>query len=167
MNYHNITKDDMNNGDGLRVVLWTAGCSHHCENCQNQITWDPDGGIEFDEDAKKELYSILDRDYISGITFSGGDPLYCGNRETIYSLIREIKELYPDKTIWVYTGYKFCEVLKFIPDDIIHNIDVLVDGRYVEALRDTKLFWRGSHNQRVIDVQKSLLLNKVIELNDK
>ena len=162
MNYHNITKDDMKNGDGLRVVLWVAGCSHHCENCQNPITWDPNDGIEFDSKAKEELYSILSLDYISGITFSGGDPLYCGNRETIYSLIKEIKELYPDKTIWLYTGYTFDQVLKIVPTEILQNIDVIVDGRYVEALRDTTLYWRGSHNQRVINVKETLKTNNIV-----
>ncbi|HAQ52133.1 MAG TPA: anaerobic ribonucleoside-triphosphate reductase activating protein, partial [Lachnospiraceae bacterium] len=81
MNYHNITKDDMLNGDGLRAVLWVAGCNHACNECQNPITWDPDGGLLFDDSAKKELFEILDRDYISGVTFSGGDPLFPGNRE--------------------------------------------------------------------------------------
>ena len=82
MNYHNITKDDMKNGDGLRVVLWVAGCSHHCPNCQNPVTWDPDDGILFDKNARKELLDIISQDYISGITFSGGDPLFESNRET-------------------------------------------------------------------------------------
>ena len=81
MQYHNITKDDMLNGEGLRVVLWVSGCSHHCEGCHNAVTWDPEGGLAFDAAAEEELFSLLSRDYISGITFSGGDPLYTGNRE--------------------------------------------------------------------------------------
>ena len=83
MRYHNITKDDMNNGDGLRAVLWLAGCDHCCEQCQNPVTWDPNGGLPFDEEAKKELFDILSKDYISGITFSGGDPLFPGNRREV------------------------------------------------------------------------------------
>lgn len=162
MNFHNITKDDMKNGDGLRVVLWVAGCSHHCKNCQNPITWDPNDGIEFDDKAKEELYSILSKSYISGITFSGGDPLYCGNRDTIYSLIKEIKKLYPDKTIWLYTGYTFDQLKEFVPDDVLHMIDVIVDGRYVESLRDVTLYWRGSHNQRVIDVKETLSTGNIV-----
>ena len=91
----------MLNGDGLRVVLWLAGCSHHCKNCQNPITWDPDGGLIFDETAKQEIYEELDKDYVSGITFSGGDPLFETNREELTAFVREIKTSYPDKTIWL------------------------------------------------------------------
>ena len=86
MRYHDITKDDMKNGDGLRVVLWVAGCSHHCAGCQNPVTWDPEGGLLFDEAAKAEIFEQLERDYISGITFSGGDPLYEGNRNEVTEL---------------------------------------------------------------------------------
>ena len=104
MRYHNITKDDMLNGDGLRVVLWVAGCSHCCKECQNPITWDPNGGILFDQAAKKEIFDQLDQSYISGITFSGGDPLYVHNILEVTALAKEIKEKYPNKTIWLYTG---------------------------------------------------------------
>lgn len=162
MNYHNITKDDMNNGDGLRVVLWVAGCSHHCPNCQNPITWDPNDGIPFDEDCKKELYDILSKPYISGITFSGGDPLFESNRSIIYDLIKEIKTLYPEKTIWMYTGYTFEKVKSFVPKDILQCIDVLIDGPYIEHLRDITLKWRGSSNQRVIDIKESLSMDKTV-----
>ena len=89
MRYHNITKDDMLNGDGLRVVLWVAGCEHCCKGCQNPVTWDPDGGLEFDEDAKREIFEQLDQPYISGITFSGGDPLHCANRGGVKQLAGE------------------------------------------------------------------------------
>ena len=104
MRYHNITKDDMLNGDGLRVVLWVAGCSHCCKECQNPITWDPAGGLPFDEAAKQEIFEQLDKSYISGITFSGGDPLHAANRLDVRNLMAEIKQKYPDKTIWLYTG---------------------------------------------------------------
>lgn len=153
MRYHNITKDDMLNGDGLRVVLWVAGCSHCCKGCQNPITWDPDGGLLFDDAAKKEIFDLLDKSYISGITFSGGDPLYCSNRLDVRALVEEIREKYPDKTIWIYTGYKWEEIWHY---PMMKNIDVLVDGEYIEELRDTKLLWKGSSNQRVIDVQATL-----------
>ena len=92
MRYHNITKDDMLNGDGLRVVLWVAGCEHHCPNCQNPVTWDINGGLEFDEVAKKEIFDELEKNYVSGITFSGGDPLHTQNRKDVGALIEEIKE---------------------------------------------------------------------------
>lgn len=153
MNYHNITKDDMLNGDGLRVVLWVAGCEHHCNGCQNPITWDINGGIPFDANAKQEIFEQLDKDYISGITFSGGDPLHPNNEKTIYALILEIKQLYPDKTIWMYTGYDW-EDIYYYP--IMKYVDVLVDGEFKIRYLDTSLCWRGSYNQRVIDVQKSL-----------
>ena len=153
MRYHNITKDDMLNGDGLRVVLWVAGCSHCCKGCQNPITWDPDGGLPFDDAAKQEIFDLLDKSYISGITFSGVDPLYCSNRLDVRALVEEIKEKYPDKTIWLYTGYKWEEIWHY---PMMKNIDVLVDGEYVEELRDTKLLWKGSSNQRVIDVKATL-----------
>ena len=162
MNYHNITKDDMKNGDGLRVVLWVAGCSPHCPNCQNPVTWDPDDGILFDKNARKELLDIVSQDYISGITFSGGDPLFESNREEVYELIEYIKSVYPNKTVWLYTGYTFNDLKKFVPIGILNKIDVIVDGPYIEKFRDTTLKWRGSSNQRVIDVKKSLHQNKVI-----
>lgn len=101
MRYHNITKDDMLNGDGLRVVLWVAGCEHHCPNCQNPVTWDINGGLEFDEAAKKEIFDELEKNYVSGITFSGGDPLHTQNRKDVGALIEEIKEKFPNKTIWI------------------------------------------------------------------
>lgn len=99
MNYHNITKDDMNNGDGLRVVLWVAGCSHHCKGCQNPVTWNPDDGIEFDIRAKKEIFKELKKKHIAGITFSGGDPLFSTNKGTVFCLCQEIKKKFPTKTI--------------------------------------------------------------------
>lgn len=159
MRYHNITKDDMLNGEGLRVVLWVAGCSHQCKGCQNPVTWDPNGGIPFDEASKAELYEQLNKDYISGVTFSGGDPLYPGNREEIQDLVMDIKRRYPRKDIWLYTGYRWEEIKK---DPIIGCLDVVVDGRYIEAERDVTLPWRGSANQRVIDVKKTMQLGQIV-----
>ena len=153
MRYHNITKEDMLNGDGLRVVLWVAGCSHCCKGCQNPITWDPDGGLLFDEAAKQELFDQLDKDYISGITFSGGDPLHPSNRADLKALMSEIREKYPAKTIWLYTGDLWENLLQ---DPILQYIDVLVDGEFHESEKDPKLLWKGSKNQRVIDVPASL-----------
>ena len=153
MRYHNITKDDMLNGDGLRVVLWVAGCSHCCKECQNPITWDPNGGLLFDEAAKQEIFEQLDKTYISGITFSGGDPLHAANRLEVRNLIEEIKEKYPNKTIWMYTGDVWEHILHY---PVMKNVDVLVDGEFIVEQKDIKLLWKGSKNQRVIDVQKSL-----------
>ncbi len=153
MNYHNITKDDMLNGDGLRVVLWTAGCTHKCKNCQNPITWDIKGGLPFDEAAKEEIFTELAKDYVSGLTLSGGDPLHPANCQAVTDLSAQVKELFPSKTIWLYTGFDWDEI-STLP--ILSYVDVVVDGNYIDELSDTKLHWRGSSNQHVIDVKKSL-----------
>lgn len=153
MRYHNITKDDMLNGDGLRVVLWVAGCNHCCKGCQNPVTWDVDGGLKFDEAAKKEIFAQLDHKYISGITFSGGDPLHPANRSEIRQLAMEIKEKYPAKTIWLYTGYLWEEIAEM---PIMEYLDVVVDGPFLLERRDVKLLWKGSDNQRVINVRATM-----------
>ncbi len=159
MRYHNITKDDMLNGDGLRVVLWVAGCSHCCKECHNPITWDANGGILFDEAAKKEIFEELEKDYVHGITFSGGDPLHIANARTVTNLAQEIREKFPHKTIWLYTGATWEEVKDF---NIIPYLDVLVDGEFVVEQKDVNLHWVGSANQRVIDVQRTLKQGAVV-----
>ena len=172
MNYHNITKCDMNNGDGIRVVLWVSGCEHHCPECQNPQTWDKNSGILFDTEAWKEISEELQKDYVSGITFSGGDPLSPYNIDFVIEIINHLKEDFPNKNIWVYTGYTYEELQECVgwyrsgPSryssydksvyKILSLIDVLVDGEYKKDLRDINLKWRGSSNQRVIDVRKSL-----------
>ena len=153
MRYHNITKDDMLNGDGLRVVWWVAGCSHCCKDCHNPVTWDPNGGLYFDESAKAELFEELKKDYVSGITFSGGDPLHIANVNDVTELSKEIRETFPEKTIWLYTGSTWEEVRRM---EIVRYLDVLVDGEFVFAKKDPLLCWKGSSNQRVIDVQRTL-----------
>ena len=164
MRYHNITKDDMLNGDGLRVVLWVAGCGHHCKGCQNPITWDPNGGIPFNQEAKNELFEELGKSYVSGITLSGGDPLHPANRLDIRALVREIREKYPEKTIWLYTGFLW-EDIRDLP--FLKNVDVLVDGPFVEAEKDVTLHWKGSANQRVIDVKQTLKNKNVVLYQSK
>ena len=159
MRYHNITKDDMLNGDGLRAVLWVSGCSHCCKECQNPITWDANGGLPFDEEAKEELFDELKKDYISGITLSGGDPLYYGNRADMLALVKEIHEKFPEKTIWMYTGFVW-ETIEQL--EIMNYIDVLVDGEFMMDLKDTQLYWRGSSNQRVIDVKATRAAGHVV-----
>lgn len=189
MNYHNITYPDMNNGDGLRVVLWLSGCSHHCYNCQNPQTWDVNSGIPFDESAKEELFRELGKDYISGLTLSGGDPLHEANLDGVLDLVNRIRLSLSNKTIWLYTGYEVnlesYEILtigkeyaktryeftttqpsrsntaNFLRKSILNNVDVLVDGRYIDSQRDVNLKWRGSKNQRVIDIKQSLQKGKV------
>lgn len=159
MRYHDITKDDMLNGDGLRTVLWVSGCSHCCRDCQNPVTWDPNGGLPFDEKAKQELFEELSKDYISGITLSGGDPLYYGNRSDILKLIKEIRELFPTKTIWLYTGFVWETISEL---ELMKYLDVLVDGEFIAEQKDTQRYWRGSANQRVIDVPQSLEQGSVV-----
>lgn len=159
MKYHNITKEDMLNGDGLRVVLWVSGCEHACEGCQNPITWDPEDGLTFDKDAEEELFEQLEKDYISGITFTGGDPLYPSNRDEITRLTKEVKERFPSKSVWLYTGYlweKICDL------PVIKDIDVIVDGRFILEQLDNTLYWKGSKNQRVIDVKQTLAQGTVV-----
>lgn len=149
----------MLNGDGLRTVLWVAGCEHRCRGCHNPITWDIDGGIPFDEAAEQELFEKLSADYISGITFSGGDPLHKRNCEEITRLAKKVRETLPEKTIWLYTGYNWEDIQDL---EIVPLLDVIVDGQYVEAVRNPKLHWKGSANQRVIDVQETLRLGKLV-----
>lgn len=161
MRYHDITKDDMKNGDGLRVVLWVAGCSHHCPGCQNPVTWDPEDGLPFDRAAEEEIFGQLEQEYISGLTLSGGDPLYEGNREAVTELVRKVKSRYPKKTIWLYTGYRWEEIRDL---EVIRDIDVVVDGCYIQEERDITLEWRGSANQRVIDVPKTRELGQIVLL---
>ena len=159
MRYHNITTDDMLNGDGLRTVLWVAGCTHHCEGCHNPDTWDIDGGIPFDADAENELFEKLAPDYIRGLTFSGGDPLHPQNRDEVTRLAKKFKEKFPDKTVWLYTGYTFEEIEEL---EIVSLADVIVDGEFIKAQSDAKLHWKGSANQRVIDVRETLRLKKIV-----
>lgn len=158
MNYLNITHCDQLNGSGNRTVLWVAGCSHHCKNCQNQFSWDHCGGVKFDEKAKEELFADLSEDWCAGLTFSGGDPLYEGNRAEIISLAKEAKQKFPSKNIWLYTGYQWHEVIEDpTMSEIIKYIDVMCDGQYIEELRDIDKHWVGSSNQNVIDVKDRIM----------
>lgn len=163
MNYHDITHDDLKNGDGVRVVLWVAGCEHHCQACQNPVTWDPNDGLLFDMKAAMEIYHELSKDYVSGLTFSGGDPLHPSNRRDVLLLAQTVKAWFPMKTVWLYTGYLW-EQVQDKPDisEILQYIDVLVDGRFDNELKDVSYPWAGSTNQRVIDVQKSITEGRVI-----
>lgn len=163
MNYHNIKKCDMLNGDGIRVSLWISGCEHNCNQCQNPQTWDINSGIPFDEESENELFEALYKPYISGITFSGGDPLHENNLQDVLNLVNKIRLLLPEKTIWLYTGYTLEQCVENTTRrQIISKCDVLVDGRYVDPQRDITLRWRGSSNQRVIDIKQSLQNKKIV-----
>ena len=169
----------MNNGDGLRVVLWLSGCSHNCYKCQNPQTHDPNSGILFDEKAEEELFRELSKDYISGLTLTGGDPLHENNLDGVLNLVNKIRLLMPQKTIWIYSGYEwehiFDDSYHYHPlsaeklltwrskrQQILKLCNIFVDGRYIDSQRNIQLMWRGSENQRVIDIQESLKQNKVI-----
>lgn len=164
MNYHNIKHDDQTNGDGIRVTLFVSGCSHRCPECQNEQTWRADSGIKFDDEALNELYHELCKDYISGITLSGGDPMFVVNRPSILALCYWVKKIFPDKTIWLYTGYTYEQLLNgdYATCKILSFVDVIVDGTYQKDLRDLSLPWRGSKNQRVINMNKTREAGKIV-----
>ncbi len=159
MNYHNITKEDMLNGDGIRVVLWVSGCDNRCNGCHNPITWDKEGGLPFGRNTENELFEALSRPYIEGITFSGGDPMMSYNRDEVMRLVKKCRSDFPNKTIWLYTGLLW-EEIKDIKG--IELIDVIAEGRFVEELKDNNLKWVGSSNQRVIDVKKTLEIGSIV-----
>ena len=165
----------MLNGDGLRVALWLSGCSHNCYKCQNPQTHDPNSGILFDEKAEEELFRELSKDYISGLTLTGGDPLHENNLDDILRIVNRFRLSSPNKTIWLYSGYTWEQLFEDDEFDIkggiyqnqirraiILSSDVFIDGRYIDKLKDVSLRWRGSSNQRVIDVQKSLKERRII-----
>lgn len=175
MNYLKIEHEDVCNGIGIRCTIWFTGCSHECAKCFNKETWDHNSGILFDNEAKQEIFNELSKDYISGITLTGGDPLYKNNLIDVLSLLNQIRISYPTKTIWLYTGYTLEDcILK--PGEIVDNhnydrfqrytaiqmVDVLVDGPYVDAQRDVAAKWRGSTNQRVINIPETLKQQKVV-----
>lgn len=166
MNYHKIEKASIANGTGVRVVLWVSGCSLHCKGCQNPSTWSYESGEPFDEDAKIKLFKAINKSYIEGITFSGGHPLERRNLNDVYYLIAEIKDKFPNKNIWLYTGFTFEDIVNK-PEyrKIIELCDIIVDGKYIEELNDITLKWRGSSNQRVIDVKETLKKGEIVLYN--
>lgn len=182
MLYHAITKDDLKNGIGIRLVLWVAGCEHQCPGCHNRFTWDKDLGKPFDIWEEADVLTYLKRDYVSGITFSGGDPLHPNNRKCIGELAKKCAALRKD--VWLYTGYKLnIEDGKFVfSDDVmdlptftldwLDYIDVLVDGRFDADIRKQDIYkgadphWRGSSNQRLIDVKESIKRGMILEITD-
>lgn len=173
MRYAKIERNSIANGTGVRVVLWCQGCSMHCKGCHNEQTWDFSGGFEFDEQAKKLIYKELRKRWVAGITISGGHPLEPENADECLSLIKEIRTKFPKKTVWLYTGRTLDNVFEDthnpiyqIYREIVSLCDVVVDGCYIEDERNIGLKWRGSSNQRVIDVKKTLLEGRVIEIED-
>lgn len=177
MNYLQIDKSSISNGSGVRVVLWVSGCNLHCKGCQNKESWDFHAGKLFDDRAKLELFDVLNKPYIKGITISGGHPLENNNVEDMYLLMKEIKEKFPTKDVWLYTGYTWEQIFPTVCLDmfnvnnmyrksVVEMCDVLVDGPYIEEQRDITLKFRGSKNQRLIDVKESLKQNKIITIQN-
>ena len=165
MNYATIKWYDIANGEGVRISLFVSGCTHHCKNCFNQVAWDFNYGQPFDEEIEQKILKELDSDYIAGLSLLGGEPLEPQNQRALLPFIQKVKALYPNKPIWCYTGYTLDEASgqltqsgKNTPDtkQLIQLFDVLIDGAFVEELKDIRLKFRGSSNQRVIDVQKTL-----------
>lgn len=171
MNYAVIKKFDIANGPGVRVSLFVSGCRHKCKNCFNSEAWNFSYGKPFSDDMLNEIISALTPDYIEGFSLLGGEPFEPENQETVCEILQEIKHKLPQKTVWCYTGFLYDrELLKGSVGDldtvkkILKNIDVLVDGRFVEELKSPDLIFRGSSNQRIIDVKKSLDACEVIIL---
>ena len=160
MRYAKIRKMDISNGPGVRGSIFLQGCEFHCKNCFNPETWNFDGGLEFDNSVIEEVLDLCKEDHITGLSILGGEPMHQKNIEGTCLLAKKFKEEYPNKTIWCWSGFLFDQDLK--DKEVLNYIDVLVDGQFVDEKRNPNLKWRGSSNQRVIDVAKSLKNNKVI-----
>ena len=170
MNYADIKRVDVANGEGVRVSVFVSGCNHHCKGCFNECAWDFNYGNKFTEKQEEEVLQDLDHDYISGLTLLGGEPLEPVNQEGLLPLVKKAKEKFPDKKIWCYTGFDFERdvVGKMAKQndttkELLKYIDVIVDGKFEEEKKDLKLKFRGSSNQRILDVQESLKENKPVE----
>lgn len=160
MRYAKIRKMDISNGPGVRVSIFFQGCCFHCKNCFNSDTWDFDGGYDFNEEIIDKIIDYSKNDYISGLSILGGEAMHPKNIEGALLLSKRFKEVYPEKTIWAWTGYLFDDYL--MDKEISKYLDVVVDGVFKEEAKDPRLKWRGSSNQRVIDVKKSLRCGKVV-----
>ena len=159
MRYNQIRKMDISNGPGVRVSIFFQGCHFHCKNCFNSETWDFNKGKEFNDSIIDKILELADHEYIDGLSILGGEPMHEVNVEGTYKLAKRFKEKYPDKNIWVWTGYKFED----IPNKVaLPYIDVLVDGQFIDELYKPNLKWKGSENQRVIDVKNTLKTNQVV-----
>ena len=176
MKYAKIKKCDVANGPGVRVSLFVSGCNHHCKNCFNREAWDFNYGKEFTEDEQNEIIEDLKPEYITGLSLLGGEPFERTNQEGLVPLIKKVKEKYPNKKIWCYTGFTFDnqiigEMIKKegrkTTKEMLENIDYIVDGKFVEELKDPKLRFRGSSNQRIIDLKKSLRENRIVNWKEE
>ena len=172
MNYSKINKNDIANGIGIRVTLFVSGCTHCCKGCFNPDTWDFKFGELFTEDTEKELLEALKPSYINGLTLLGGEPMEPLNQRALLPFLKRLKEELPQKTVWCFSGYTFEELTGDsrarceITDEVLSRIDVLVDGEFKEELKDISLRFKGSSNQRIIDVCKTFENNKIVLWND-
>ena len=164
MYYGRIKKTDIANGPGIRVSLFVSGCRNHCKGCFQPETWDFNYGQEYDGvNTTNEIIEALSPEYISGLSILGGDPIERENISEVVTLCYLVKRLYPNKTIWLYTGYKYEDIAEMYPN-VLEVIDVMVDGPFVEELKDISLVFRGSSNQRIIDVPESIRSGRVVEV---
>ena len=161
MRYNLIRKMDISNGPGVRVSIFMQGCSFHCKNCFNQETWDFEGGQEFTDDTINKVLELSNKPEVKGLSILGGEPMHPTNIEGTTKLAKAFKEKYPEKNIWAWSGFKYEDIKN---NDVFNYIDVLVDGQYKDELHDPTLKWRGSSNQRVIDIKESKKQNKICEI---
>ena len=169
MNYSEIKECDIADGPGVRVSLFVSGCTHHCKGCFNEMTWDFQYGRPFEEEDIRHIIDLLAPSYIAGLTLLGGEPMEYVNQEGLLPLLRKVKEKYPEKTIWCYTGYlydkdiieNFCSKWE-LTREFISYLDVIVDGEFVEKLKDISLRFRGSSNQRLIDVKRTMQAEEIV-----
>ena len=171
MNYSEIKNYDIANGEGVRVSLFVSGCRNHCEKCFQPETWDFSHGSEFTEEVADEILDMMDKSYINGLTVLGGEPLEPENQPEVLALLQRVRERFSDKDVWLFTGFTFeelkedgCRANCGETEQLLSLVDVLVDGRYVDALRDLTLKFRGSQNQRLIDIKKTLKEGHVVQL---
>ncbi|MBE6642923.1 MAG: anaerobic ribonucleoside-triphosphate reductase activating protein [Clostridia bacterium] len=170
MNYGEIKNVDIANGTGVRVSIFVSGCTHHCKGCFNPETWNFDFGQPYTQQTEDELIDLLRPDYIQGLSLLGGEPFEPENQKALVALLKRVRQELPNKNIWCYTGYLFEELIGKKPSraftdtslEMLSLIDVLVDGEFVEEKKDISLKFRGSSNQRIIDVKESLQLNTAI-----
>lgn len=168
MNYSLIRACDIANGPGIRVSLFVSGCTHHCPGCFQPETWDFDYGKSFFKWTQEEILSLLEPDYIDGLTILGGEPLEPENQNYILALVKEVRNTFPNKTIWIYSGYVLEELWRRTGTDgeitksLLSQIDILVDGPFVEAKKDLRLLFRGSSNQRLIDLNKTRQTSRIV-----
>jgi anaerobic ribonucleoside-triphosphate reductase activating protein len=161
MRYNKIRKMDVSNGPGIRVSIFLQGCEFHCKNCFNPETWSFKSGKEFTNETINKILELSDKETVSGLSILGGEPMHPKNIEGTIELAKKFKEKFPKKTIWVWSGFLYDDILKRNPE-IFDYIDVMVDGQYVDELHDPTLRWKGSSNQRVIDIKKTQKSGKIV-----